>query len=428
MTSVDDPQILSHRRNRKTSAPSDPAPAPPEPRSRESEPPASADGELRAGLERIAAVCEQIAEGNLESRLIGLPSDPHLRAAMIAINRMLDQTDAFVREARVSLDSASQGRFYRKFVLRGMHGSFRAGAARINAASEGMARQAKALVQARETQKETAAPLERKMRAVSVAVGDIAQQILQTARDLASLATGTTNDIQEVSTASSRTSASVVDASQAASELAGAFRKIQAEANQSAGAASQAAAGTEQIQKVIAELNQASQRIGGVVRLIAQIASQTNLLALNAAIEAARSGEAGRGFAVVASEVKTLAQKTAAATSEIGDEIQAIQQAATLAAESVTTISGTIHGVNQVASAIALAMSSQQEATAEIQRSVQQAATSTQAMAERIQGVTQAAFTTSESAANLLEPSDRLLDQAAVLRGAIDEFLAAIRE
>lgn len=65
--------------------------------------------------------------------------------------------------------------------------------------------------------------------------------------------------------------------------------------------------------------------IGNVMNVINDIADQTNLLALNAAIEAARAGDAGRGFAVVADEVRKLAEKTMAATREVGEAVTAIQ-------------------------------------------------------------------------------------------------------
>ena len=71
------------------------------------------------------------------------------------------------------------------------------------------------------------------------------------------------------------------------------------------------------------------------------IARLTRMLALNALVEAARAGEAGRGFAVVAEEVKQIAERAAAISAglseELGPTVAELQQ---LGAQLVSQVRG----------------------------------------------------------------------------------------
>ena len=89
---------------------------------------------------------------------------------------------------------------------------------------------------------------------------------------------------------------------------------------------SDARGGGERLHGSIAAIDERSQEIGKIVRVIEDIADQTNLLALNATIEAARAGDAGKGFAVVADEVRRLAERSVQATQEIAEVIENVQR------------------------------------------------------------------------------------------------------
>ena len=177
----------------------------------------------------------------------------------------------------------------------------------------------------------------------------------------------------------------------------------------------------------VSELSKAAARIGDVVELINTIAGQTNLLALNATIEAARAGEAGRGFAVVASEVKALAEQTAKATGEIGQQITGIQAATQDSVNAIKDISTTIEKLSEIASTIAAAVEEQGAATQEISRNVQQAARGTHEVSSNITDVQRGAGETGSASAQVLSAAQILSTDSARLRREVANFLDTVR-
>ena len=210
-------------------------------------------------------------------------------------------------------------------------------------------------------------------------------------------------------------------------EMAATGSEISRQVSRAATISREAAEEGRRTNDTVAGLAAAAQKVGDVVKLIQDIAAQTNLLALNATIEAARAGEAGRGFAVVAGEVKSLANQTAKATEEIRAQIASIQAESNAALAAIQGISQTVHGVEEIATAISSTVDQQSAAIQEVSANIQQAADRTQRVARDLRRVSDGLGENGAAAAAVLSAADLLGQQAGVLRLEVDSFLGTVR-
>ncbi len=128
-------------------------------------------------------------------------------------------------------------------------------------------------------------------------------------------------------------------------EVSGNLANIAALAGQSVDKATDGANAVAQVVSGINRIAASSEKIGGIIDVISDIADQTNLLALNASIEAARAGEHGRGFAVVADEVGKLADRSASSTKEI---VGLIRESTKNVTEGVKTAQGSQKAMEEI--------------------------------------------------------------------------------
>lgn len=256
-----------------------------------------------------------------------------------------------------------------------------------------------------------------------------AQTLAAASNELAAVSTemrttagSTAEQANMVSATSEQVSQNVQCVAASVEQMNSSIREIARSATEAATIAGSAVRVAETTNSTVSKLGDSSVEIGKVVKVINSIAEQTNLLALNATIEAARAGEAGKGFAVVANEVKELAKETAKATEDISLRIEAIQndtEGAVLAIKQITQI---INQISDVSGTIASAVEEQTATTAEIGRSIQEAAHGSTEIVSRVQSVARAADGTMQGAGNTQQAADELSRMAVALQNLVGRF------
>ncbi len=339
-------------------------------------------------VQEAAEVLDEMALGNLKSRVVGDYKGDHAKIKN-SLNSTMDTLQNYIGEIAQTLTKMANSDM-KVSINRDYKGDFEPIKTALNLIIDSFNQIL--------TDMNNAAD---QVSAGSSQVSDGSQELSQGATEQASSIEELTASITDVAT---KTKDNAMRANQANELSASAQQKAQKGNVQ-----------MKSLQSAMDKINESSNNISKIIKVIDDIAFQTNILALNAAVEAARAGQHGKGFAVVAEEVRTLAARSANAANETKGliegsikEVSSGNQTANETAKALDEIVSEVTKVTEIISQIADASNDQASNITQINQGV-----------EQISQVVQGNSATAEEAA---AASEELSSQAQLLKEMIGKF------
>jgi methyl-accepting chemotaxis protein len=218
---------------------------------------------------------------------------------------------------------------------------------------------------------------------------------------------------QQLAEGASAQAAAIEETSSALEQMAAMSRSNAAHSKQANELSRDAHEAANAGERTMTGINEASDKISKIIKVIEEIAFQTNLLALNAAVEAARAGEHGKGFAVVAEEVRNLAQRAAGAARETTGLIEDAVNKSREGKSAIQEIVGGVAKVTELIEGIARASEEQAQGVDQVNSAVSQ-----------MDKVTQQNASSAEESASAAE---QLTAQATSTNGVVQELVVLVR-
>ena len=254
-------------------------------------------------------------------------------------------------------------------------------------------------------------------------------QVASGTAENASAITETTTTVAEVRQAAELSSQKAKNVSDSAQRLEQVSKSGQKAVEETAAGMRHIREQMESIAQTIVRLSEQGQSIGGIIASVTDIADQSNLLAVNAAIEAARAGEQGKAFAVVAQEIKSLAEQSKQATTQVRTILNDVQKATSAAVMATEQGSKAVEaGVKQSAQAgeaiRVLAESSTEavQAATQIVASSQQQVVGMNQIGTAMENVNQAGADTAASMKQAETAAKNLHELGQKLKGMVEQF------
>lgn len=267
-------------------------------------------------------------------------------------------------------------------------------------------------------------------------LGSSASEILATTAQIASGAaetatsisetTATVEEVKQTAQVSSQKAKYVLENSQKASQISQIGKKS---VEESIEVMNKIKEQMEFVAEGIVRLSEQSQAIGEIIAAVNDLADQSNLLAVNAAIEAAKAGEQGKGFTVVAQEIKSLAEQSRQATTQVRSILGDIQKAMSSAVLATEQASKAVEaGVKQSAEAgnsirvLTESITEASQASTQIAASSQQQSVGMDQIAQAMENIKQASSQTAAGTKQAENAAKDLNELGTKLKEVIQQF------